>query len=229
MSYAKTLGDPQTFQTIITALSDIDCHAKHGLKEDTFQHAVSTTTKKQLRTLDSLALLLIFEGKGEVAATSLRRTATSIEILWAKNDPSPPTSAQRHYLNSLIESFQRLDAPSQTLSLIIGSCKRKIVRRIGKVAQFFREQATEHPENVFGIDDTTVAYHRLQQRLRTFGLIREDHQLVQALNRFYDLVAGVTAASNVNTIGWTLVFAYRISDSPDSISQVITPYQFHRI
>ena len=75
----------QFTQDFIHGLSQLDFHHGHG--RDTVNYTQAPVEVKQhVELLDGLALLLVFEPKGDVAATSLWTGRDEITLLWAKNE-----------------------------------------------------------------------------------------------------------------------------------------------
>ena len=64
----------------------------HGLSQIEFHLRSSRdlpawSLATHVAVLEGLALLLVFNPKGDVAATSYWRTADELKLLWAKNQP----------------------------------------------------------------------------------------------------------------------------------------------
>lgn len=220
--------------TAISALSNIEFHAKQGIPEDAFMQATSSV-KKHVKMLDGLALLLIIQQKSECAATALveetgpKPEDKIIKILWAKNDPKALTAKQQKYLDKLIESFKRLDAPDQTLLLVVDACRAKIIQRCQKVFKLFEKQSEQSPDNVFKISQTEGIYEPLQEKLRGLKVIQQKTTLRQSLNYFIKCLNSVNANTPSKLVVWALVYAYRITEGAQSICKVIDQYQCHRI
>lgn len=95
--------------------------------------------QKHLKLLDLLALLLVTEPNGDVAATTLIRTTGQITVLFSKNRPC--NLPEKSYVQSIHEIITSItgepaslqDALDQLLRLVVGNCSRKIKARLNKL------------------------------------------------------------------------------------------------
>jgi hypothetical protein len=93
--------------------------------------------RKHLNLLDGIALLLVTEGKGDVAAVSFVHTSTSIEFYYAKNRPC--TLQETAHIQKLLEmtrSFQPSESGvwvDKALELVIQTCIKKVKGRMRKI------------------------------------------------------------------------------------------------
>jgi hypothetical protein len=93
--------------------------------------------KKHLNLLDGIALLLVTEGKGDVAAVSFVHTSTSIEFYYSKNRLCTPQETA--YVQRLLEmagSFEPSERRAwvgRVLELVIQACFKKVKGRMRKI------------------------------------------------------------------------------------------------
>ncbi|KAH0556571.1 hypothetical protein GP486_005574 [Trichoglossum hirsutum] len=93
--------------------------------------------KKHLNLLDRIALLLVTEDKGDVAAVSFVHTSTSIEFYYAKNRPCTPQETA--YIQKLLEmtrSFKTSESGvwvGRVLELVVRTCTKKVRGRMRKI------------------------------------------------------------------------------------------------
>ena len=92
--YHQTLRPVEELATAISALANLRFPNRQGVDEDSFVMAEGDV-QKHIGLLDGLALLLIFQEKTEVAATSFEIKTDGIHISWAKNDPSPQARSNK--------------------------------------------------------------------------------------------------------------------------------------
>jgi hypothetical protein len=118
---------------LVHALSCLSHIRQHVLTVPTLSH----DQKKYLSLLDGIALLLVTEGKGDVAAVSFLHTNMSIEFYYAKNRPCTP--GEMVYIQKLLEMAQTFQAlksiqwVSVTLELVVQMCMKKVKGRMRKI------------------------------------------------------------------------------------------------
>jgi len=93
--------------------------------------------KKHLSLLDGIALLLVTDVKGDVAAVSFLHTKTSIEFYYAKSRPCiPQETAYVQELLKMAMSFkpsERSQWVHRALELVVTTCIKKVKGRMRKI------------------------------------------------------------------------------------------------
>lgn len=126
------------FDDRLFALSSISRRLAHpSPSQHPSQHP--SQQQKRLKLLDLLALLLVTEPDGDVAATALIRTTGQITVLFSKNRPC--NLPEKSYVQSIHEIITSItgetaslqDALDQLLRLVVGNCSRKIKARLDKL------------------------------------------------------------------------------------------------
>lgn len=106
----------------------------------------SPILQKHLKLLNLLALLMVTEDKGDVAATTIIRAPGSVTILFSKNRPC--TAAESSYIQTLqdiITSTTRetvKDTRIRALSLVIDNCSKKVKARLKKLVKWLKSGFT---------------------------------------------------------------------------------------
>ncbi|KAI9783099.1 MAG: hypothetical protein M1839_004268 [Geoglossum umbratile] len=116
--------------------------------------------RKHLRLLDGIALLLVTESKGDVAAVSLVHTATSINFYFSKNRPC--TLKETEYIDTLL-GMVRAYHPSEilgwseeVLGVVLRMCVKKVKARLWKIASELRRCGLELSS--WGLDESSQGF-----------------------------------------------------------------------
>ena len=222
------------FHNSISALADVDFNFGEARETDAFV-AASKDTKKHVRFLDAIALLMIFQPSTDVCATSFIQHGDSVEILWAKNSPNKPTSLEQIYFDKLLLAFKDQYASTTILELCVTQCRAKIVHRIKKASGHF-EKTTMKQKNILRIEVTTKL-EELQNELRFAGILAKNNTLIQGLDWFVTMITGVSNSTDVVTLCRIICFAHlvtpkNISDKHSFLPQkndIFNPLQFRQV
>ena len=76
------------------------------------QPLIHNPQMKHLSLLDGIALLLVIEDKGDVAAVSFIQKLASIEFYYAKNRPCAPNMIE--YIDSLLEEIKNYERSNRS-------------------------------------------------------------------------------------------------------------------
>jgi hypothetical protein len=143
MSSNNTNSPAEFSNELIYALSSI-LHIREHVP------GIPTRTNEQrklLRLLDGIALILVTEGKGDVAAVSFVHTATSITFYFSKNRLC--TLKEREYIGALLSMIRGyhpseiLKWSEEALGLILKMCIKKVKARLRKVTSELRRCGLE--------------------------------------------------------------------------------------
>jgi hypothetical protein len=94
--------------------------------------------KKRLGLVDGIALLLVTEGRSDVAAVSFYQTSSSIDFYYSKNRLC--TAAEAQYIECILDMVRSYNPSTRnecTLKIVakaISTCIRKVHKRIHKIA-----------------------------------------------------------------------------------------------
>lgn len=93
--------------------------------------------KQHLRILDGIALFLVIEEKGDVAAATFRQTTDTIYVYYAKNSPcSPDIDSYIQDILKFIMEFRDLELEELAAGitvLAVKKCVRKVRYRVKKI------------------------------------------------------------------------------------------------
>jgi len=98
---------------------------------------------KHLQLLDLLALLLVTDSQGDVAATTLvARSKGTYDFYYAKNRPC--FDSEKDYVNALLATLSNdsIDFKEKTIklmALVVKNCSKKIIHRIKKIVRRVKE------------------------------------------------------------------------------------------
>ena len=98
---------------------------------------LSWNRKKHLNMLDAIALLLVTEDKGDVAAVSFLHNSTSIRFYYTKNRLCTPQETA--YVQQLLGMAKTLEFSeigewvARALELVVQTCIKKVRRRLWKI------------------------------------------------------------------------------------------------
>jgi hypothetical protein len=112
---------------------------------------------KHLQLLDLLALLLVTDSQGDVAATMLvARSKGTYDFYYAKNRPC--FDSEKVYINALLatlsnENIDFKEKTIQLMALVVKNCSKKIMHRVKKIVRRVKEI---HPDffNSPGVPDS---------------------------------------------------------------------------
>lgn len=121
------------------------------------QSWVSSQENKHLRLLDGIALLLVIQDKGDVAAVSLVQTLSCIEFYYSKNIPCTPDMTE--YIESMLDIIKKYE-PSQRhiwigqiVRTAAAKCLKKIRNRIKKISIELSNAGVKLSNDEICIDD----------------------------------------------------------------------------
>ncbi|KAI9768215.1 MAG: hypothetical protein M1840_005045 [Geoglossum simile] len=143
MSSNNTNPPTEFSNELVYALSSILHIREHVLGVP----ARTNEQRKHLRLLNGIALLLITESKGDVAAVSLAHTATSIRFYFSKNRPC--TLKEKEYIGMLLALIKgyhpsKIDEWSaEVLGVVLRMCIKKVKARLRKIASELRRCGLE--------------------------------------------------------------------------------------
>ena len=110
-------------------------------------------SEKHMKLLNLLALLLVTESVGDVAAISLHQIQPDqMELCYAKNRPCTPSENEyiAEFFTMLMDRTVSKKVKSRMLiHLVLANCKNKVVARMRKVCVRLREIQDESPD--FGV------------------------------------------------------------------------------
>ena len=220
------------FHNSISALADVDFNFGQARETDAYV-AASKETKKHVRLLDAITLLMIFQPSTDVCATSFIRHSDSVEILWAKNSLNKPTSLEQIYFNKLLLAFKDQHNSNSILELCVTQCRAKIVHRIKKASRHFEK--TTKQENILRIEVTTKL-EELQNMLRAAGVLAKNNTLIQGLDTFVTTITNVSNSTDVVTLCRIICFAHLVTskhylEDPflPQTSDIFNPLQFRQV
>jgi hypothetical protein len=96
--------------------------------------------RKHLSLLDGLALFLVTEDRGDVAAVSFAQSSTSVDFYYAKNRPCKASMTE--YVESLLKEVRNYE-PSKKNEFIVNIVKKAASMCIRKVRSRIRKVCTE--------------------------------------------------------------------------------------
>lgn len=130
---------------------------------------------KNLKLLDYIALLLVTEDKGDVAAVTMERLPNAVIFHYSKNAPCSPEFGE--YLQRLIEICASVDAISFArlfLTEVIKNCRRKIESRLNKCKRAIKSIENIHFDAKVAAQAPRAAKSIEKWRGTSFGEIAED-------------------------------------------------------
>lgn len=107
--------------------------------------------RKHLRILDGIALMLVTESKGDVAAVTISQSTDSIQVHYAKNSASK--GDLREYINSIVcHLSDNRHLPLGDLSyhlsmIIIKKCLKKVRHRAMKLIRSLKDVSNDKLDN----------------------------------------------------------------------------------
>lgn len=139
--------EPPPFVDRLHALSAISHRLEYS---PVIKFEKGSSTKNHLKLLDLLALLLVTEPDGDVAATTLIRTSTTVEILYSKNRRC--TAPEEAYFQFLLDTINKAKPNARSMSiarrdalnLVIANCSLKIKARLNKLVQRLKSLVIEN-------------------------------------------------------------------------------------
>ena len=146
------LKDPSHWQAEVYALTHIDPYPQPGVDNFTYQDSDSEM-RSLVRLLDGAAVLLTFEAKGDVVATSLLKfeeshsTQKIFEFGFARNglaSDDPEASIMKEYIEEMITAMQKNADTDDIMNLVIDKCRGKIIARCRKLAATFGVSKDQH-------------------------------------------------------------------------------------
>ena len=205
MGYGTILSqDPELLQNCLTGLSGAEFHHLQPADEDAYVRA-EEEAKKHVRLNDGLALLLVYQDKGDIAAVFFVLKQRQVDLFWAKNDPTPPNESEKAYLDHLCAAFCTQLPPITILQLYcVPQCRTKILARIKKVAKCFTPLPSER--NILKVKFTTNNI-AIQTPLRRSGLCSAEANIIDAVDHFLKKLTAADSTSSTTEICQILWFA----------------------
>ena len=192
-------------------LSQIEFHLGSGRDLPIWSH-VDPSYRNHVAILEGLALLLVFDPKGDVVATSYWRSATELKLLWAKNQPVNDHN-QLRYINNLLEKVKNSTEADDLLNMVIAMCREKIFHRVKKLAESFgvsQKNQRREESNLWRFDETKEQHQKLESALRNDGWFKKS-STVQGLDNFTRFVGRATRTSTILDFGGILSFSWSVT------------------
>ena len=199
----------------IHGLSQIEFHVESSRDLPAWSYA-KDEDRDHVAVLAGLALLLVFDAKGDVAATSYWRSADELKLLWAKNQPVD-NKDQLRYIRDLLEKVKNGADPDTLLNMVIGMCKDKIFHRVKKLATSFgvsQNNQRQDESNLWRFDATQEPHQKLEAALEKAGWL-EGTSTVGVLDNFTRFVGMVTNSSDSRVFWNVLNFSWAVTTFAD--------------
>jgi len=208
------LTNENVFHNCISALSDLEYHHKEARDEDSFTTA-NKITQKHVRMLDALSMLLIYQGSGEVCATTFNHNISDHKeaiILWVKNNPAESSQSEQQYIANLCKSFESRTSIDDILEMCVEQCWDKILHRCSKVSRELKEN------NLHLLDSTQAIYNTTQTKLRLAGVIGPSTTLRDGLQWFLKSISAINTSTKISSMCLLIGFAAVITSSEPSLT-----------
>ena len=171
--------------------------------------------RDRIAVLEGLALLLVFNPKADVVATSYWRTADELKLLWAKNQPVDDNN-QLGYIRGLLENVKNGTDPDELLLMVIEMCKEKIFHRVKKLANSFGVSDSNQRQgesNLWQFDETKEPDQKLEAALKEAGWL--DDSTAGTLDDFTRFVGTVKRTSDPKVFWNVLSFSSAVTSVAD--------------
>jgi hypothetical protein len=199
------------WENYIHGLSQIEYHRGSGRDLPAWSRAAQSDPE-HVANLDGLALLLVFDPTGDVAAVSYWQSKYELKVLWAKNEPVDDAS-QLRYIEDLLENAKNGTPTAELVKTVISMCRAKIFRRVRKLANSFGvSQANQKLEesNLWRFDETKEPHQKLEAALANL-VGKYDSTTVSLLDGFTRFMGKVTKTSEVEDFRRILYFSKKVT------------------
>ena len=224
--YRKALDLESERCIAISNLSHMSDHSEGLCTEPAFSMA-RFSMQRHVALLDELALLFVFGGENQAVAISWMVETDRIRVMWANNEPAPPSPTQQEYMDQMVQHLSRLDHVDEILSTVVSGCRYKAVMRCQKAAKQCSPLIHNHT-NIFNVSASDEVYHQLQRKLKDRGMTEEGTPLEVSLDWFAHALANISENSTMDEIRVVIAFAHIITTGSPPISELVNEFQLHR-
>jgi hypothetical protein len=213
------------WRNYVHGLSQIEYHHRPGKDLPAWSKA-DQSDRDYVASLDSLALLLIFNSRGDVAAISSWRSAYEFKLLWAKNRPvDDPNELQ--YIEKLLGNAKKGTPADELLKIVIPMCREKISHRVKKLANSFgvsQINQKQEESNLWRFDKTNEPCQSLEATLREANFFTDNESTAHLLDRFTRFVGRITKTSKAEDFWIILYFSWCVR-SVSGLNQILEENQ----